>query len=135
MMHESADGERFLVIPRLQFGNVLLAPHPMWGYYEDDQVLMSTGELPPHHQYLAFFLWMQNEVQANAWVNMFSNLPLMPGKSQGGLADEHVGIMLGATPHIHPQRLGANGGPATRRKTLGHLLGWYNIVVPTSELG
>jgi cobaltochelatase CobN len=135
MMHESADGERFLVIPRLQFGNVLLAPHPMWGYYEDDQVLMSTGELPPHHQYLAFFLWMQNEVQANAWVNMFSNLPLMPGKSQGGLADEHVGIMLGATPHIHPQRLGANGGPATRRKTLGQLLGWYNIVVPTSELG
>jgi cobaltochelatase CobN len=135
MMHQAANGERFLVIPRLQFGNILLAPHPMWGYYEDDQVLMSTGELPPHHQYLAFFLWMQHEVQANAWVSMFSNLPLMPGKSQGGLADEHVGLMLGATPHIHPQRLGANGGPATRRKTLAQLLGWYNIVVPTAELG
>lgn len=135
MVHQASDGERHLVIPRLEFGNVLLAPHPMWGYYEDDQVLMSTGELPPHHQYLAFFLWMQNEVEASAWISMFSNLPLMPGKSQGVLGDDHVGILLGATPHIHPQRLGANGGPASRRKTLGQLLGWYNIVVPTAELG
>jgi len=135
MVHESDSGERLLILPRLQYGNVVLAPHPMWGYYEDEQVLMSTGALPPHHQYLAFFLWMQKEWRSNAWVSLFSNLPLQPGKGQGPLVDEHIGIMLGAIPHIHPERLGANGGPATRRKTLAQLLGWYNVVVPTSELG
>jgi len=135
MVHEGDTGERLLILPRLQYGNVVLAPHPMWGYYEDEQVLMSTGALPPHHQYLAFFLWMQKEWRSNAWVSLFSNLPLQPGKGQGPLFDEHIGIMLGAIPHIHPERLGANGGPATRRKTLAQLLGWYNVVVPTSELG
>lgn len=135
MVHQAVNGEKVLVIPRLQFGNIILAPHPMWGYYENEQVLMSTGELPPHHQYLAFFLWMQKQWQANAWVSLFTNLTLMPGKSQGPLYDDHVGILLGSVPHIHPERLGANGGPATRRKTLAQPLGWYNVVVPTAALG
>lgn len=134
MLHTNQSGERFLVVPRLAFGNVILTPHPMWGYYEDEQVLMSTGELPPHHQYLAFFLWLQEEWGADAWVSLFSNLVLQPGKSQGPLYDEAVGIMLGKTPHIHPERLGANGGLGAKRKTLAQTIGWYNIVVPTTQL-
>lgn len=122
------DGEKALVIPRLEFGNVLVAPHPMWGYLEDEKVLMSKDALPPHHQYLGFFLWLQEEWRANAWVSLFSNLVLQPGKSQGPLADDHIGIMLGGLPHIHPERLGANGGVGNKRKALAYAYGWYNIV-------
>ena len=128
------DGQRYLVIPRLEFGNVLIAPHPMWGYLEDEKVLMSKDALPPHHQYLAFFLWLQREWHADAWVSLFSNLVLQPGKSEGPLADDHIGIMLGGLPHIHPERLGSNGGIGTKRKALAFAYGWYNIVAPTTSV-
>lgn len=134
MVHIDAQGQRFLVIPKISFGNVLIAPHPMWGYLEDEKVLLSKDALPPHHQYLAFFLWMQKEWQADAWVSLFSNIVLQPGKSQGPLADDHIGVMLGNMVHIHPERLGASGGMGNKRKAMAAALGWYNIVVPSDAL-
>lgn len=131
MTYAAPSGERFIVIPKIEFGNVLVAPHPMWGYYENEKVLLSKDALPPHHQYLAFFLWLQNEWKADAWVSLFSNITLQPGKSEGPLADDHIGILLGGLPHIHPERLGASGGMSTKRKAMGLTAGWYNIVVPS----
>lgn len=130
MVHTDAQGKRFLVIPKIQLGNVLIAPHPDWGYLQSNKALMSTGALPPHHQYLAFFLWLQREFKADAWVSMFSNLVLQGGKSEGPVVDDHIGIMLGAIPQIHPERLGANGAVAMKRKGLAQTAGWYNHVVP-----
>lgn len=134
MIHTDAQGKRFLVIPKVSFGKVVIAPHPMWGYLEDEKVLLSKDALPPHHQYLAFFLWMQKEWKADAWIPLFSNLVLQPGKSQGPLAGDHVGLMLGGIPHIHPSRLGASGGMGNKRKAMAAALGWYNIVVPSDAL-
>lgn len=135
MVHVTASGERMIVIPKIEYGNILIAPHPMWGYYENEKVLMSKDALPPHHQYLAFFLWLQNEWKADAWISLFSNITLQPGKSEGPLADDHIGILLGGLPHIHPERLGANGGMSTKRKAMGQTVGWYNIVVPSGVAG
>ena len=131
MIYTDPQGRRFIVIPRLEFGNVLVAPHPMWGYLEDEKVLLSKDALPPHHQYLAFFLWLQKEWHADAWVSLFSNIVLQPGNVQGPMADDHIGILLGGLPHIHPERLGANGGMGNKRKGLAAVPGWYNIVVPS----
>lgn len=135
MVHVTPAGERMIVIPRIEFGNLIVAPHPMWGYYENEKVLLSKDALPPHHQYLAFFLWLQQEWKADAWVSLFSNITLQSGKSEGPLADDHIGIILGGLPHIHPERLGANGGMATKRKAMGMTAGWYNIVVPSDAAG
>lgn len=123
-------GQRSLVVPGLTFGNVLFAPNPDWGYLQDERALMSTGALPPHHQYLAFFLWMQKTWRADAWVSFFSNISLQGGKPLGPLPDEAIGVLLGAVPHIHPERLGANGGLKTKRKALAQTASWYSIVRP-----
>lgn len=133
MIYTDAQGRRFIVIPRIEYGNVLIAPNPMWGYLEDEQVLLSKDALPPHHQYLAFFLWLQKEWRADAWVSLFTNIVLQPGNVQGPMADDHIGILLGGLPHIHAERLGANGGTGTKRKALAALPGWYNIVVPSDS--
>lgn len=133
MIHTNAQGQRFIVIPRIEYGNVLIAPNPMWGYLEDQQALLSKDALPPHHQYLAFFLWLQKEWRADAWVSLFTNIVLQPGNVQGPMADDHIGILLGGLPHIHPERLGANGGTGAKRKALAALPGWYNIVVPSDS--
>lgn len=130
-VYTDARGRRFLVIPGLAFGNIMFAPNPDWGYLQDAKALMSTGALPPHHQYLAFFLWMQKSWRADAWVSFFSNISLQGGKPVGPLPDEHIGLLLGDVPHIHPERLGANGGLKTKRKALAQTMSWYSIVRPS----
>lgn len=131
MVYEDAAGHRSLVVPKLEFGKVLLAPHPDWGYIQDAKALMSAGALPPHHQYLAFFLWLQKEWKADAFVPLFSNIELQPGKSEGPASDDPIGVLLGGLPHIHPERLGSNGGMGNKRKALAQLTSWFNIVVPS----
>ncbi|OAM87340.1 hypothetical protein AW736_24100 [Termitidicoccus mucosus] len=126
MVHTDDNGNRFLVLPKIQLGNILIAPHPDWGYLQSNRALMSAGALPPHHQYLAFFLWLQREWKADAWVSLFSNIVLQPGKA----ADDHIGILLGNLPHIHPERLGANGSIGNKRKAMAQTVSWYNIVTP-----
>ena len=128
------DGDPFVMLPALRFGKVVIAAHPAWGYLENEKALKSADALPPHHQYAAFFLWMQKEFKADAWVSLFSNIVLQPGKSEGPLADDAIGRLLGPTPHIHPERLGGAGGLANKRKALALTPGWYNLVVPTGEL-
>ena len=130
MVYTDARGRRSIAIPRMQLGNVLLAPHPAWGYQLDDRVLMSDGMVPPHHEYLAFFLWLQREWRADAWVSLFTNIVLQPGKGEGPLASDHIAPLLGTLPHIHPERLGAGGGVSNVRKGLAGLVSWYNIVAP-----
>ena len=131
MVHTDGRGRRFLVIPKIELGNVLIAPHPDWGYLQSQKALMSVGELPPHHQYLAFFLWLQDDWKADAWVSLFSNIVLQPGKNEGPLATDQIGVLLGRLPHIHPERLGATGGLGNKRKGLAQTVGWYNLVTPS----
>ena len=131
MVHTAADGQRFLVIPKIEIGRVLIAPHPDWGYLQSNKALMSVGALPPHHQYLAFFLWLQQEWKADAWVSMFTNIVLQPGKNEGPAASDQIGILLGGLPHIHPERLGATGGLSNKRKGMAQTVGWYNLVTPS----
>ncbi len=98
MVYTARNGARFLVIPALFFCNVLIAPHPDWGYEQTQKALMSTGTLPPHHQYLAFFLWLQHAWKADAWVSLFTNITLQPGKSEGPLVSDAEGELLGNIP-------------------------------------
>lgn len=131
MVHTAATGERFLVIPKIELGHVLIAPHPDWGYLQSNKALMSVGALPPHHQYLAFFLWVQHEWKADAWVSFFTNIVLQPGKNEGPAATDQIGILLGRLPHIHPERLGTPGGLSNKRKAMAQTVGWYNLVAPS----
>ena len=131
MVHVDEDGQRVIVIPKAEFGNVLVAPNPMWGYLENERVLLSTNALPPHHQYLAFFLWLHRDWGAHAWISLFTNISLQLGKSEGPLADDAIGLMVGGMPHIHPERLGGAGGIGNRRKAMAATPGWYNVVIPS----
>jgi cobaltochelatase CobN len=131
MVHTDQMGRRFLVVPKIELGNILIAPHPDWGYLQSNKALMSVGALPPHHQYLAFFLWLQREWRADAWVSLFSNIVLQPGKSEGPASTDQIGVLLGGLPHIHPERLGANGGLSNKRKAMAQTVGWFNLVSPS----
>lgn len=124
MVHADEDGSRSIVIPLLRFGKVALAPHPVWGYLQDAGALASTGALPPHHQYIAFYLWMARGWQADAYVPIFTQLSLMPGKQQGPARDDWIGALIGGLPHIQPTALQANGGIGNKRRANAVTLGF-----------
>lgn len=128
-------GVRQLVLPRLQFGKFSVMPHPDWGHLQNDSALVSTGALPPHHQYIAFFLWMQREARAHAWISLFSNLSLMPGKMEGPAHDEWPSLLVGNLPNLSPTPLQANGAPGNKRRTHAVAIGFMPNVVPAGLCG
>lgn len=124
MTSTGADGKPVIVIPLLRFGNIALAPHPSWGYQQDKGALSSLDALPPHHQYIAFYVWMQQVWKADAYLPMFTQLSLMPGKQEGPSSTDWVGLLIGNVPHIQPVPLQANGGIGDRRRTQALTIGF-----------
>ncbi len=124
MVYTDADGKRAFVLPILRFGKVALMPHPVWGYLQDAGALASTDALAPHHQYIAFYLWMQQAWRADAYLPIFTQLSLMPGKQQGPSRDDWVGALIGNMPHIQPTPLQANGGVGNKRRTQAVTIGF-----------
>src|SRR5690606_35731176 len=124
MVRVDEAGARSIVIPLLRFGKVALAPHPVWGYLQDADALSSTGALPPHHQYIAFYLWMARGWHADAYVPFFTQLSLMPGKQQGPARDDWIGTLIGGLPHVQPTPLQANGGIGNKRRAHAVTLGF-----------
>ena len=117
MVQTTKDGKRDLVIPLLTFGKIALAPHPTWGYLQNDKALANVGAMPPHHQYIAFYAWMREVWKADAFLTVFTQLSLMPGKQEGPARNDWVGWLIGDTPHIQPMPLSANGGVGNKRRT------------------
>ena len=123
----TVDGQ--IVIPALRFGKITLVAHPIWGLQADAGALAAKGALPPHHQYLAFHLWMQKGERADAYLPMFTQLSLMPGKQEGPAAEDAVAVLIGALPHIQPLPLQANGGVGNKRRTQAVTIGFMPEIV------
>jgi cobaltochelatase CobN len=115
MMTASIDGRNVIVVPAFRIGKVTIAAHPLWGP-QDPRAVVALGALPPHHQYLAFYLWMQHEERTDAFLPIFTQLSLMPGKQEGPAANDTIGLLIGAIPHISPLPLQANGGVGNKRR-------------------
>jgi len=128
MVYEK-NNKKFIVIPKIQFGNILLVPHPTWGYLQNKKVMYSTKELAPHHQYIAFWLWLQHEYKADAVVSIFTQVSLMPGKQCGLSRKDWGGILLGNLPNIHPFPIQANGGLHNKRKANALIIDYMPTVV------
>jgi cobaltochelatase CobN len=105
MVYTDASGKQFIVIPTISLSdNVILAPQPSRGWLENYDALYHDTELPPHHQYIAFYLWLQHEFDADVMVNMgrHGTVEWLPGKDFCLLSDEWPALMVGDIPVIYP---------------------------------
>ena len=96
------DGRRQIVVPKLDFGNVILMPQPARGPNMDAR-LQHNDRVPPNHQYLAAYWWLQNEFRADAIVNYGTHgtHEFLPGRPLGQLADDWSDITLGRLPNVY----------------------------------
>ena len=96
------DGRRQIVVPKLEFGNVILMPQPARGPNMDAR-LQHNDRVPPNHQYLAAYWWLQREFKADAIVNYGTHgtHEFLPGRPLGQLADDWSDITLGRMPNVY----------------------------------
>ncbi len=50
------DGQKYIVIPMVKYGNVLLAPQPMRSKDQNSTAMFTDEAVPPTHQYIAFYM-------------------------------------------------------------------------------
>lgn len=119
--------ERFIVIPRIDLGNVILLPQPLRGEGQDP-TLLHSGTQPPPHNYIATYFWLEESFRANSLVHFGTHGSefFLPSKPVGLSGRDWPDILMGAMPNINPWIIDNVGevAPVKRRAygiTLGHL--------------
>ncbi|WP_440059455.1 magnesium chelatase subunit H [Thermogladius sp. 4427co] len=92
-----------IVIPGIVLGNVFIGVQPSRGVHEDPSKIYHSKDLPPHHQYLAFYYWVRNVFKADAIIHLGTHgtLEFLPGKEVGLSSKCFPDILLGDLPNIY----------------------------------
>ncbi|MFA5398180.1 MAG: cobaltochelatase subunit CobN [Methanogenium sp.] len=128
-------GVRSLVIPTIRFGNVILAPEPMPGSDQNNKVLYSDSALPPTHQAIAFYFYMDRVFNADAIFSIFSRIPVLPGREAGLACTDWGAILTGDMPHIHVLPMDAEGIVDRRRANMAVIDFLTPTLVPSGLYG
>ncbi|MDD2709108.1 MAG: cobaltochelatase subunit CobN [Verrucomicrobiae bacterium] len=104
MTWRDAGGKMFMVLPSVQYGKILFTPQPTRGWDQDSQKIYHNVTLAPHHQYVAFYLWLKKEFQADAVVHVGTHgtHEWLPGKEAGLSAACPPEALLQELPNIYP---------------------------------
>lgn len=99
MTHDGA-----FIIPCIPLGNVILVPQPVRGWSDDPDKLYHSTVLAPHHQYVAFYLWMQHVFQPDALISLGTHgtHEWLPGKQAGLSWQCAPEVLIGDIPVIYP---------------------------------
>ncbi len=100
-------GKRYLVLPKIDLGNVTLLTQPLKG--ETITASMKAQDpneslLPPTHHFLATYFWLQREYKADALIHFGSHGQewLYPGKQAVMSRSDWSDMLIGNMPNINP---------------------------------
>ena len=102
LMVVQSDGVPMFVVPKLDYGNVILLPQPVRGAVMDAR-LQHDDSVPPPHQYLAVYWWLREVWKADAIVNYGTHgtHEFLPGRPLGQLADDWSDRIIGPLPNLY----------------------------------
>ena len=97
-----SNGNGIFVLGR-QFGNVLVAVQPSFGYEGDPMRLLFEKGLAPTHAFSAFYRYLREDFQANAVLHFGTHgaLEFMPGKQSGLSGNCWPDRLIGDLPNIY----------------------------------
>ncbi len=96
------DTDSFLV-PGIIEGNIFVGLQPSRGLFEDPSRLYHDKELSPHHQYLAFYRWLEKEFKADVVIHVGTHgtLEFLPGKENALTNRCFPDYMMGKMVHLY----------------------------------
>ncbi|AKB34938.1 CobN-like chelatase BtuS for metalloporphyrine salvage [Methanosarcina siciliae C2J] len=133
MIYENETGQ-YIVIPAVRFGNVWLMPQPARGFLQNDDTLYHSSLVPPPHQYIAFYLWLNHEWKPDAVIHMGTHgtHEWLPGSTYGmNRTSDWAPLLLQDIPNIYPYIV-ANVGEGLTAEYRGNAL-IIDHLTPTLE--
>jgi cobaltochelatase CobN len=99
------DGHKYIVVPRVEVGNIVLIPQPLRGEAQTVSALNTQTHdklTPPPHNFLATYFWLQEGFGADALVHFGTHGSefLLPGKPDALTANDWCDILIGHMPNI-----------------------------------
>lgn len=94
-------GELHFVLPIIRFGNVSIMPQPDRARSQDLAALFHSQTLPPHHQYLCEYLWLQHNVDALIHTGTHGTQEWLDGKETGMSNTDSPEAMAGDLPIMY----------------------------------
>jgi len=110
-----------LLIPGIILGNIFVGLQPSRGVHEDPQKAYHDKDLPPHHQYVCFYKWLEKEFKADALIHwgMHGTLEFTKGKEIALSETCYPDILIGEIPHLYYYWVG-NTSESTIAKRRGY---------------
>lgn len=104
MSWTGASGTKYIIIPAVKYGNIIFTPQPSRGWEQDIKKLYHDVTLAPHHQYIAFYLWLKNEFQADAiaHIGTHGTHEWLSGKEVGFTNEDPPEALIQDLPNIYP---------------------------------
>ena len=120
MTYENESGQYF-VIPTVQLGNINFIPQPTRAGLSDESLIYHNESIPPTHQYLATYFWINNGYDADAMIHFGTHgtQEWLPGNEVGLWRYDYPSIMVAETPVVYPYIMD-NVGEGTQAKRRGN---------------
>lgn len=127
---------REIIIPAVPLGNIILLPQPSRGFGEDPEKLYHDPKIYPHHQYIAFYLWLKKEFQADAMIGLgkHGTHEWLPGKQIGLSLSDPPEVLIQDIPNIYPYIVD-NVGEGTQAKRRGRGVIIDHLIPPLKKGG
>ncbi|AKB84461.1 CobN-like chelatase BtuS for metalloporphyrine salvage [Methanococcoides methylutens MM1] len=124
------------VIPTIQLGNINFIPQPTRGDLSDELVMYHDKDLPPTHQYLATYFWINQVYDADAMIHFGTHgtQEWLPGKEVGLWRYDYPSIMVADTPVVYPYIMD-NVGEGTQAKRRGNAVIIDHLIPPITDSG
>ncbi len=93
------------IIPMVKISkNVIILPQPSRGWGQDPIKMYHDVTLPPHHQYVAVYLWLKKEFRADCLINLGTHgtHEWMPGKQAGTIYWDNGDFLMQDIPLLYP---------------------------------
>ncbi|HEX5346009.1 MAG TPA: cobaltochelatase subunit CobN, partial [Pseudonocardiaceae bacterium] len=129
-----SDDSGAIYVGSLLFGNVVLLIQPPRGFGENPVAIYHDPELPPSHQYLAAYRWLEHSFDAHAVVHLgkHGNLEWLPGKGLGLAAQDAPDAVLGSLPLVYPFIVN-DPGEGTQAKRRAHATIVDHLIPPMAR--
>ena len=110
-------GQKYFVLPIVKYGNIYFMPQADRARTQDLKALYHSQTLPPHHQYICQYLWLQRHMDAIIHTGTHGTHEWLEGK-ETGLSDlDSPEVLAGDLPilYIYNMDVVGEGIQAKRR--------------------
>ena len=121
MVYKDESGKKYIIIPRIQFGNVVLTPFPDLTLLQNTSLLNVAEAICPSHYTIAHFMWLKKEFNADAIVSIWSRFCGIKGQQAGMAKYGWKGLLAKDMLNIRPWPVHYIGAHVHKRRG-GHLM-------------